>query len=511
MNIFTENADFYPTPEEVIEKMMMNVDIIGKNVLEPSAGKGNIVEWLKAHGAARVIACENDPNLKKLLDGKCEFLTDDFLTVTEEQVSHVDVIVMNPPFSKGAEHILHAFDIAPGGCTIVALCNDSNFNRGWDYEKNKKVIETVELYGQKEYLGDVFSTAERKTGVYVDLITLYKERTGEDEFKDYFFSQYDEDIANINEKEGIMPYNLIRDLVNRYITAVKLFDETLEAANKINEAAKYPDAGDYEYVPVMFGTYKKSPGSESVTKINHQQYKKELQKYYWRIIFNKLNMEKYATKELRNQINKFIEQQSHVPFTMGNIYRVIDIVIQTNGQRMNTALLEAFDNICSFSAENSTAGPKWKTNANYMVNRKFIVPYLCNGYRDGYTINKWGHERWGKVAYPQVHIDWRASVDKMEDVCKALCFITGHNYDFVDSLRSHHDREEWGEWFHWGFFRCKAFKKGTVHFEFLDEDVWYKFNQRVAELRGWELPKKPEKASSTSDKTQKTTVPMTFF
>ena len=40
MNIFTENADFYPTPNEVIEKMMMNVDIIGKTVLEPSAGKG---------------------------------------------------------------------------------------------------------------------------------------------------------------------------------------------------------------------------------------------------------------------------------------------------------------------------------------------------------------------------------------------------------------------------------------------------------------------------------------
>ena len=201
-------------------------------------------------------------------------------------------------------------------------------------------------------------------------------------------------------------------------------------------------------------------------------------------------MEKYATSELKNQINKFIEQQSHVPFTMGNIYRVIDIVIQTNGQRMNTALLEAFDNICSFSAENSTAGPKWKTNANYMVNRKFIVPYLCEGYRDGFITDKWGRERWGKVAYPRVNIDYRASVDKMEDVCKALCFITGHDYSYVQSLRSHHDREEWGEWFQWGFFRCKAFKKGTMHFEFLDENVWMKFNREVAKLRGWELPKK---------------------
>ena len=40
------------------------------------------------------------------------------------------------------------------------------------------------------------------------------------------------------------------------------------------------------------------------------------------------------------------------------------------------------------------------------------------------------------------------------------------------------------------FFRIKAFKKGTMHFEFLDEDIWMKFNQTVAKLRGWSLPKK---------------------
>ena len=490
MNIFTENPDFYPTPDEVIEKMLMNVDIIGKTILEPSAGKGNIVDWLKAHGAARIIACENDPNLKKLLDDKCEFLTDDFLAVTAEQISHIDVIVMNPPFSRGAEHILHAFEIAPAGCTIVALCNDSNFERGWHYEKNRELIETVELYGQKEHLGDVFLTAERRTGVHVALVTLYKDGTGENEFKDYFFSQYDEDMVNMNEREGIMQYNLVRDLVNRYVTAVKLFDETLEAANKINEAARYPDAGVYDYVPIQFGTIRRSPGSETAVTINHQQYKKELQKYYWRIIFKKLKMEKYATRELKNQINKFIEQQSHVPFTMANIYRVIDIVIQTNGQRMNTALLEAFDNICSFSAENSTAGPKWKTNANYMINRKFIVPYLCEGYRTTYSGSHMWNMRKGKESYPKVHIDSRSSVDQMEDVCKALCFITGNNYDWVEPLCDHHQKEDWGTWFNWGFFRCKAFKKGTMHFEFLDEDVWMKFNQKVAELRGWELPQK---------------------
>lgn len=200
MSIFTDNPDFYPTPREVIEKMMMDECVSGKTVLEPSAGKGDIVDWLNENGAAQVIACEKDPNIRKLLNGKCEIIADDFLSVTSEQVSHIDYIVMNPPFSEGARHILHAFDIAPAGCTIVALCNDDNLERGWYYEKNKQLIETVELYGRREYLGDVFSKAERQTDVRVALLKLYKEGEGKDEFAGYFFSQADEDIANMNER-----------------------------------------------------------------------------------------------------------------------------------------------------------------------------------------------------------------------------------------------------------------------------------------------------------------------
>ena len=30
---------------------------------------------------------------------------------------------MNPPFSTGVKHVNHAFDIAPEGCTILALLN----------------------------------------------------------------------------------------------------------------------------------------------------------------------------------------------------------------------------------------------------------------------------------------------------------------------------------------------------------------------------------------------------
>jgi hypothetical protein len=45
-----------------------------------------------------------------------------------------------------------------------------------------------------------------------------------------------------------------------------------------------------------------------------------------------------------------------------------------------------------------------------------------------------------------------------------------------------------GEWYTWGFFRFRAYKKGTVHFEFLDEEVWAAVNARYARIKGQVLP-----------------------
>lgn len=473
MNLFSNNPDFYPTPNEVIEQMMLGEDYVGKTVLEPSAGSGNIVRWLKLNGSCNVVACENDLTLRNLLGNVCPLIGDDFLKLTAEQVSYVDLIVMNPPFSHGAEHIMHAWEIAPSGCTIIALCNSTNVNATC-YREYCKLQEVVKLYGSSEFLGDVFSTSERKTNVNVSLVKLYKQADGEDEFSGYFFSQEDEDAANQNTKEGLMPYNVVRDLVNRYISAVKLFDSVMEASNQINEIAKVEKFS----LPIYFTAVNAEDRSTTITRA---QYKKELQKYYWRVIFRKLNMEKFATSKLHQQINRFVEKQSNVPFTMKNVYSVLNMVIQTTGQRMRTALSEAFDLICSLSAENSTAGETWKTNANYMVNRKFIVSWITEY-----------DTRWPN---PFVRLKIGGNKDRIEDVCKALCFLTGTDYNNMESLSSFVGENQlaWGGWFDWGFFRCRAYKKGTMHFEFKDEKVWMMFNQEVAKERGWSLPKKQTK------------------
>ena len=474
-NIFEK--DFYPTPVEVIEQILQGHDVAGKIILEPSAGSGNIVDYLQKNLAREVIACEINGKLRSIVESKCRVITDDFLKVQREDVSHIDMIVMNPPFSDARRHILHAFEVAPDGCEIVSLCNSSDLSGNYySTEDKRKVIQLVEDYGFSEWLGNCFATAERKTDVSVSCIHLYKPKSGEREFEDYMFSTVDE--VDSGSTEGLIEYNLVRDVVNRYCEAVKRFDSVMEAANGINELTSL-FRGDYGW-GIVFGAYDTNHNNR--TNISRQHFKNELQKQAWKYIIDKMDMDRFATSKVYEQINKFVERQSHVPFTMKNVYQMIYMIIATQENRMETALVEAFDHICSFSAENSTAGEKWKTNANYMVNKKFIVPGVFT-YEHYGTKEPYLHTGFGSYGQTQ-----------LSDVVKALEYITGKTeannmFDVIN-----YNRLEWGKWHHYGgFFRFKGFKKGTMHLEFLDEDVWMLFNRRVAEIKGWALPKKTEK------------------
>jgi len=99
----------------------------------------------------------------------------------------------------------------------------------------------------------------------------------------------------------------------------------------------------------------------------------------------------------------------------------------------------------------------------------------------------------------------------VDDMVKALCYVTGENYDdhgmIWNAIRAGKVKNktgvnakgeneysetpiERGQWFEWSFFKIRAYKKGTIHFEFKNEDVWAMFNQRVAKLKGYPLPEK---------------------
>lgn len=492
--------EYYPTPSEGIELLIEGLVIEGKVCYDPSAGGGHIVKRLHDGGASQVLATELDADLREILKRRpCTLLGDDFLKVQSHEISHVDVIVMNPPFSNGVEHILHAFKVAPPGCNIRALCNAETIKN--PYSKSREELKAlVDAYGQHHNVGNIFSTAERKTDVEVSLLHLDKPGQTNSEFDGFFM---DEDVEE-KTGAGLMPYNVVRDLVNRYVRAVQIYDQQIETAVQLSEMTR--------------GFYGGSLGMQ-VTRdgapLARNEFKKGMQKAGWDFIFHKLDMAKHSTRKLKEDINKFVEKQQHIPFTMRNIYRMLEIVIGTQGARMDSAILDVFDKVTGYHDDNRAGVPGWKTNSHYLLTRRFIMPNLTrqdNGMRPAY-----GNDNFGMV----------------EDLLKALCYITGEDfeskrtlYKFLDEpyyfvkngepvrdskgqivsesheyqlkyrINSFPDSEiayrnlVWGQWFDWEYFRIRAYKKGTIHFEFRDEKVWAAFNQRVAKLKGYPLPEK---------------------
>lgn len=458
MNYQQFNADFYPTPEHVIERMLQDINLSNKVVFEPSAGKGNIVDYLMSHGA-EVIACEVNKDLQKILATKCKIIADDFLTVESHQVSHVDLIVMNPPFSADEKHINHAFKIAPEGCKIVALCNYETIKN--TYTRARQELKSViELYGYTENLGDCFSNSERETGVEIGLVVIQKPGAGSNEFEGFFT---DEDPIE-DQFNGIMPYNLIRDVVNRYVEAVKIFDEQLASAVKMNTIT----SGFYSSKLAFNISENEKPKTRS-------EFKKDLQKAAWTFILKKMNMEKYTTKGLKEDLNRFVEKQYNIPFTMRNIYKMLEIIVGTQSQRMDRAIIEIFDKLTQHYHENRFNVEGWKTNSHYLMGQKFILPYGVDTWEWNLKSNKF------KASY--------GSSDIIDDLVKALCYLKGENYDNQKSLY-HFTNDlncEFGKWYLWSFFEIRGYKKGTIHFKFQNLDDWALLNQNVARIKGYPL------------------------
>ncbi len=510
--------DFYPTPPAVIEMMTTGETLEGSICFEPSAGKGNIVTFLKERGAS-VIACENNKDLRKILEQHCPVIADDFLTVTSDKVSHVTHIFMNPPFSADEKHILHAWEIAPAGCVIVALCNYNTIKN--TYTKSREQLKAlIDSYGRSEELGQVFEKSERSTGVEVGLIRLQKSGTSDkQEWEGFFMEEEPEEAGSY----GIMSYNIVRDLVQRYVQAVKIFDKQLTAASEMHST---------------ISTFFKADIAMSIhadkVPVTRNEFKKNLQKSAWNWIFEQMNLGKNTTQGLKADLNKFVEQNEKIPFTMRNIYQMLSVVIGTTGSRMDKAICEVFDRVTETYKENRYNLEGWKTNSHYLLTRRFIVG-------DCIEMSSGPKMRHG-----------RHHAEMIEDLTKALCYITGSNYSNMTSLDnflryphhavdekgnflnkpgynfdvklSEHDYQlpylkeiiktmpgasiltrevEFGQWFDWGFFRARAYKKGTLHLEFKSEDTWALFNQRVAKLKGYPLPEKVNKTKAQPQ--QKTT------
>lgn len=456
------NPDFYPTPPEVAALMLDPLDLRGRTVLEPSAGKGDLVRECLARGAAEVLWCEPEPGLRAILAAVKDSLTvgADFLAVAADQVSHIDLIVMNPPFSADERHILHAWEIAPPGCEIVALCNWNTVD-GYRRGLQRQLAHLIEAYGSSENLGECFADAERPTRVSVGMVRLTKPGqrvSGADEFDGFFLGPDDIEAQG----EGLIPYRRSRDIVNRYVEACRLFDQQVAIGVQMHAC--------------LDGFFGKDLGLQVTVEgapVSRNRFRKDLQKAAWQHVFAEFLPQQLATSQLARDINQFVEQQSRIPFTERNLYRMLQIVAGTQEQRVDRAIEEAIDSLTQHTKENRFGVEGWVTNSGYMLNRRFIRAYMAEPDWSGGTVSVRSYGR---------------QSDEIRDLIKAVCFITGRRFEEVQHPEADGSRLVAGQWYEWGFFRFRPCKKGTVHFEFLDEEVWAAVNARYARIKGQVLP-----------------------
>lgn len=169
---------FFPTPKTIVENMIDMADIKpGHEVLEPSAGKGNIAQEIKLSAPnANLDVVEFNAGLSTLLEVKgFNVVGSDFL---EYKGKMYDRIIMNPPFEnfQDIDHVKHAYSLLKPGGKIIAI-----MGAGVKNSRSKAVEFREWLDDMGSYIDDLpegsFKNAERSTGVNTVMVTIEKNDT----------------------------------------------------------------------------------------------------------------------------------------------------------------------------------------------------------------------------------------------------------------------------------------------------------------------------------------------
>jgi hypothetical protein len=456
------NDEFYPTPTPVIQRMVAPLitalngrreyKLHGFNILEPSAGKGNILDALATYyraDAARLYAVEINPELRVLLSGKgYRVIGSDFLDFDEPY--HFDYIIMNPPFSKGAEHLLKAWDVVGAGGHVVCLLNAETI-RNPHTEQRKLLLRTIQQHGRYEYIGQVFTDAERKTGVDCAIVWLDKPAADRNHFEGATFEQE----ARADDPEftanPLVQANVFEALVNRYKAAARMLVERYRIDS---EYAFYTDG--------ILKAHEKTSTPALNDALN------ALKASFWQYVFDKTRLGEITTSKFQAQFREQSSKMAQMQFSVANILEVLELFMANKDSILHECIVNVFDELTRYHKDNTAHTEGWKSNKAYRVNAKLVIPY-------GVEFSKWGS--WMG--------EWRRR-ELWDDLDKALCLLSGRKIADVQSITNTlyarinaingDSRLDYAEPFRSEFFEIRIFKKGTVHLKFLDKALLDRFN-----------------------------------
>jgi len=459
------NKDFYPTPKSIIKKMVEGITK-GK-ILEPSAGKGDILDYLKENNSnirhysgtyrRNYYAIEKDRQLQHIIrDKEYNLIDTDFLSFQTD--IFFDYIIMNPPFSDGDKHLLKAWEIS-NGAEIRCLLNAETINN--PYSKTRQLLkEIIEKNGTVENLGNCFADAERKTGVETVLVIL-KDK----EYKSNFEFNCREQEQKVNF-DNISTNEIARkdEFQNLEVRYTKVRSIMQDLVKNISELSYYGDDILSERVSIQ-DLFKRC--SNFYSKSLFSDFMAEFKKEAWKSLFKKTKIEKIVTSKLRKQFYNMQEQNSTLAFSKANMETILRDLMFSQDSIMQDCIEDAFDLMTKHYKENRVHIEGWKTNDQWQVNRKVIIPNALSSFsRD-------------------CRFDYTTK-DKLIDIEKGLCFIAKKNIDSINSIvEAQEENQYFGTWIDSEFFEFKVFKKETLHLKFKDEWLYKEFNLQACKSKNW--------------------------
>lgn len=474
--------EFFPTPPWLVSKMFGPIAerIHGRrsekpgslrSFLDPSAGDGAILDWVNSKfdrysERPRMSAIEISPELCAILQSKkYDLIANDFLSFVPE--FKIDCIVMNPPFSDGIDHLIHAWNnvLAPGG-ELVCLLMESNVTRPHTstMELAKHLIET---HGSYELLGSAFKSARRPTEVPVVLVRMTKPKTKEEPLFDFGAMEQEKvDPLNLNaqaEGKDLAHPDRMGTVVRQYENTRDSFVSILKAQAQIRFFSNGVCTKDPWEIALKCMSDLRSPEAA------FDEFKDAIRIGFWEHALQTLGMEKYMTEGLQKKMGEFLEQQSKMAFTKENIAKMFDTIMLNRTGIMQQAVEAVFDHMTKYNEENRIHIEGWATNLAWKVSKRVVMPFYIQFWMSG----------------EQMCLNSSRSREA-GDIDKVMCYLSGKRIEDVVTIRKAIDLNPRGSTrCESTFFKIKGFKKGTIHLEFLDEKLLERFNIAACQGKGW--------------------------
>ena len=479
------NDTFYPTPETLALQMLNKVDFeTVTTVLEPSAGKGDLIEAIEKyrqreyrHNDIAISAIEIDPTLRATLTGKeIPVIDDDFLTYTG--ATHFDLIVANFPFSEGEKHLTKALDILFCG-QLVCLVNAETLKNPCTNGRKVLLKRLDELNAEIEYIKDAFIDAERTTDVEIALVYVKIERSVEVDVFGDLSDDTPETLDALNATNELATHNHYANLVANFNRTQAHVTEHL-----VNFYKNYKSVSLYLTLNVGNKKIDRFDLEESsltqLMRKQHNQFIKKLKDDYWQKVTDLPDVERYLTHGQRECLRANMDTFHCKEFTESNIRQFVLNLVDAFPEHIYKAIAALFDKMTEYALRDCRWGKNeyaanihyfnaWKTNNGYKVNKKVILPYYGDAYR------QWGR---GLGYEPQRFLN---------DLEKVMLYFT--DFDCRDSalgnICDHHIRQGNTRKIETRYFYISVFKKGTMHIQFRDEDLLRRFNIEACKQKGF--------------------------